>query len=107
VPFTSQSFGEQSAEAGAGAGDENHLLGIHDYFSFVALPSTEFDAGRKAGGYDKGIAIIVRICDGGSLGRSARSSQATWSPPQKKVNGNTPPAKCARFIRGLSVLRYG
>jgi hypothetical protein len=31
LPFTGQGIGEQSAEAGAGAGDENHLLGIHDY----------------------------------------------------------------------------
>ena len=30
VPFTSQGIGEESAEAGAGAGDENHLLGIHE-----------------------------------------------------------------------------
>src|SRR6266478_4905655 len=33
VPFPSQGIGEQSAEAGAGAGDENHLLGIHNHSS--------------------------------------------------------------------------
>jgi hypothetical protein len=31
VPFTRQGFREQSTEASAGAGDENHLLGIHPY----------------------------------------------------------------------------
>jgi hypothetical protein len=31
MPFTGQGIGEQSAEAGAGAGDENHLFGIDDY----------------------------------------------------------------------------
>jgi hypothetical protein len=31
VPFSSQSFGEQSAEAGAGTGDENYLFGIHNF----------------------------------------------------------------------------
>jgi len=30
VPFASQRIGEQSAEASAGTGDENHLLGIHE-----------------------------------------------------------------------------
>jgi hypothetical protein len=34
VPFTRQSFGEQSAEAGAGTGDGNHFLGIH----YLCLP---------------------------------------------------------------------
>ena len=34
VPFTSQGFREQSAEAGAGTGDENHLLGLHDHPSW-------------------------------------------------------------------------
>jgi hypothetical protein len=29
VPSTRQGFGEQFTEASAGAGDENHLLGIH------------------------------------------------------------------------------
>jgi hypothetical protein len=33
VPFTPQGIGEQSAEAGAGAGDKNHLLGIHNHSS--------------------------------------------------------------------------
>jgi hypothetical protein len=37
VPFTSQGFGEYSAEAGAGAGDESYLLGIHDHPS-LRLP---------------------------------------------------------------------
>src|SRR6266850_523136 len=31
VPFASQGIGEQSAKTGAGTGDENHLLGIHDH----------------------------------------------------------------------------
>jgi hypothetical protein len=31
VPIASQSISEQSPETGAGAGDENHLLGIHDH----------------------------------------------------------------------------
>jgi hypothetical protein len=35
VSFTSQGIGEQSAEPGAGTGDENHLLGIHDHPSFL------------------------------------------------------------------------
>ena len=34
MPFASQGINEQSAEAGAGTGDENHLLGIHDHPSF-------------------------------------------------------------------------
>ena len=38
VPLTSQRFGEQPAEAGAGAGNENHLLGIHDLRLPMALP---------------------------------------------------------------------
>jgi hypothetical protein len=37
VTFASQGFCEQSAEAGAGAGDENHLLGIHDLSLLMAL----------------------------------------------------------------------
>src|ERR1700745_666794 len=38
--------------------------------SFVALPSAEFDAVRKAGGHDSSIPIIVRICEGlATLGR--------------------------------------
>jgi len=36
-PFTGQGIGEQSAEAGAGTGDENHLLGIHDLCLVKAL----------------------------------------------------------------------
>jgi hypothetical protein len=36
-PFTSQGIDEQSAEAGAGTGDENRLLGIHDLCLVLAL----------------------------------------------------------------------
>ena len=36
VPFASQRFGEQSAKAGAGAGDKNYLLGTHDHPLFWA-----------------------------------------------------------------------
>jgi hypothetical protein len=50
VPITRQGFREQSAEASAGAGDENHLLGIHAYHSLpIAAISccNYFDAGSK------------------------------------------------------------
>src|ERR1700744_2514417 len=50
MPFTRQSFREQSAEASAGAGDKNHLLGIHACHSLpVVTPSccNWFDAGRR------------------------------------------------------------
>jgi hypothetical protein len=36
-PFTSQDIGEPPAEADAGIGDENQLLGIHDLCSVMAL----------------------------------------------------------------------
>jgi hypothetical protein len=38
VSLPSQSFGEKSAKPSARTSDENHLLGIHDCFSFAALP---------------------------------------------------------------------
>jgi hypothetical protein len=40
VPIASQGISEQSPEAGAGAGDENHLLGIHDHPLLATLPRT-------------------------------------------------------------------
>src|SRR6267154_2776887 len=47
VPFPSQSIGEQSAKAGAGTGDENHLLGIHGHLLVVISCShTEREAAR-------------------------------------------------------------
>jgi len=51
VPFTGQGFRKQSAEASAGAGDENHLLGIHGYPSFpvVAIPETTLMPEEKFG----------------------------------------------------------
>jgi hypothetical protein len=52
VPFTSQRFGEQPAEVGVGAGNENHLLGIHDCPSHGTTVN-RFDAGSKAVGYKK------------------------------------------------------
>jgi hypothetical protein len=50
VPFTSQGFGEQSAEAGTGAGDENHLPGIHDYPSLWRYREISWMP-EKSGGY--------------------------------------------------------
>jgi hypothetical protein len=50
VPITRQGFRELSTEASAGAGDENHLLGIHPYHSLpIAAISccNHFDAGSK------------------------------------------------------------
>jgi phosphoribosylcarboxyaminoimidazole (NCAIR) mutase len=50
MPFTRQGFREQSAKACAGAGDENHLAGIHAYHSLpvVTMPCcNSFDAGSK------------------------------------------------------------
>jgi hypothetical protein len=38
VPLASQGFGEQSAEASAGTGNENDLLGTHVDCLLVALP---------------------------------------------------------------------
>jgi len=38
VPFASECFGEQSAKAGTGTGDENYLLGMHDLCLLMALP---------------------------------------------------------------------
>jgi hypothetical protein len=42
MPFTSQGIGEKSAKAGAGTGDDNHLLGIHDHLSLWRLALLRF-----------------------------------------------------------------
>jgi hypothetical protein len=58
VPFTRQGFREHSAEAGAGAGDENHLPGIHAYHSLpvwryraatTLMPEAQFGYKRNLG----------------------------------------------------------
>jgi hypothetical protein len=59
VPFTSQGFGEQSAEAGAGAGDENHLPGIHDYSSLWRYRETCLMPEAKQ--FDTKIAIVAEF----------------------------------------------
>jgi hypothetical protein len=50
MPFTRQGFREHPAEASAGAGDENHLAGIHAYRSLPVVTISccnQFDAGSK------------------------------------------------------------
>ena len=52
-PFASQGIGEQSAKAGAGTGDENHLLGIHSHLLVVISETSlksQFDAGSMEAG---------------------------------------------------------
>jgi hypothetical protein len=68
-PFTSQGIGEPPAEADAGIGDENQLLGIHDLCSVMALMferNQQMDFRQKTTQLQLGTAISLLgfVCGG-------------------------------------------
>jgi hypothetical protein len=68
-PFTSQGIGEPPAEADAGIGDENQLLGIHDLCPVMALMferNQQMDFRQKTTRLQLGTAISLLgfVCGG-------------------------------------------
>jgi len=102
VPFASQGIGEQSAKAGAGTGDENHLLEIHSHPLVVISEASlkrQFDAGSTEVGVSVGshtrssereaakthpAAIALRVLP--RLHRSPVAGKSEYLPAVRRLN---------------------